>query len=117
MKTRKPKSASRQAPRTITGVVWLTPRQWQCLRQIAHDPEQLGQDYETWSDRVETHLQQIRQTGVPVEKVEVDPDELATWCRDNLRPIDSAARAKFVALKVRQKYSREAGPNKVEEAP
>ncbi|MDZ7291407.1 MAG: hypothetical protein ONB44_09345 [candidate division KSB1 bacterium] len=52
----------------------------------------------------EKALQQFGATGMQVEPVEVDVDELVAWCKEQGIPMDSAARSRYAAEKIREKY-------------
>jgi hypothetical protein len=49
--------------------------------------------------------------GVRAQRVDVDLDELARWCRAEGRALDSAARAAFVASRLRLAHEVTKGEN------
>jgi hypothetical protein len=50
-------------------------------------------------------------TSVHVRQVDIDLDNLVRWCRDEGRPLDSAARAAFTAERLRSGFERASSEN------
>ena len=84
----------------ITGIAWYRRDQWTCLRQLAPDVDKLEESYEDWLTGAQKALVQMSVAGVRAQRVDVDLDELARWCLAEGRPLDSAARAAFVASRL-----------------
>ena len=79
MKTRRRRSQGRTRPclqRTSAnpqvGVAWYTREQWAAVRAVASDPENLEATYEAWVTMAEHALQELRQTGLRLEKVPIE---------------------------------------------
>ena len=85
----------------ITGIAWYRRDQWTRLRQLAPDVDKLEESYEDWLTGAQKALVQMSVAGVRAQRVDVDLDELARWCLGEGRPLDSAARAAFVASRLR----------------
>ena len=85
----------------ITGIAWYRRDQWTRLRQLASDLDKLEESYEEWLAGAQKALVQMSVAGVRAQRVDVDLDELARWCLGEARPLDSAARAAFVASRLR----------------
>jgi hypothetical protein len=97
---------------TATGVGWYRAEQWERLREISADRERLEETYKDWVASAEEALREMRKVGLYAEKVDVDVEELLAWCRAQGRDVDSAARAQYAAVMLRQRYeghSRESG--------
>jgi hypothetical protein len=88
----------------ITGIAWYHREQWPLLRKEAADPEVLEETYEDWLSIAERSVLDMAQEGVRTERVEVDVQELLTWCRTNNRPLDGKARAEFTTRQLRRKH-------------
>jgi hypothetical protein len=73
------------------GVAWFDPEQWRRLRQLAADPERLEESYEAWVAMAERAIRDLEATGVLIERVPVDTEELVAWCKGQGRPIDSSS--------------------------
>ena len=91
---------------TITGIAWYRRDQWARLRELAADADGLEEAYEDWLAGAQKTIVQMTATGVPVRRVDIDVDDLVRWCRDEGRPLDSAARAAFVAERLRSGFER-----------
>lgn len=86
----------------VTGIAWYRREQWSRLRKVSADREEIEDTYEEWLASVQSALATMASSGVHPEKVEVDVDALVRWCRAQDRPVDGAARAAFVAAKMRR---------------
>jgi hypothetical protein len=98
--------------KVVTGCAWYRAEQWEWLREISVDRDELGETYEEWVVNAEESLQKMRQAGIWAEKIEVDVEELLAWCRAQGREVDGAARAAYAAEMLRQRdegYGRESG--------
>jgi hypothetical protein len=42
------KTSDKDESRMVTGVAWYRPKQWQRLREVAEDVENLDESYEAW---------------------------------------------------------------------
>jgi len=103
------RSRKRQATRyskeyveTASGVAWYDRAQWQRLRQIVTDPERLENSYEEWIAMAEAAVRDLEATGMLIEKVPVDTEDLIVWCNERSRPIDGAARAEYASHRLRE---------------
>lgn len=95
------KSRSKNKPAMITGIAWYRPEQWQRLRQVASDRGDLEERYEEWLTLASQKLAELKQAGFRIEKMEVDVEELLSWCAVRGLPVDASARSQFVADKLR----------------
>jgi hypothetical protein len=85
----------------ITGIAWYRRNQWTRLRELAADRDKLEESYDDWLAGAQKALVQIAVTGVRARRVDVDVEALFRWCQAQGRPLDSAARAAYTALQVR----------------
>jgi hypothetical protein len=103
MKKRKlPKRRARLKVETVTGIAWYRPEQWERLREIAADGDNLEETYEEWVRNAENSIREMRKSDVRPEKIDVDIEELLLWCKAHNYSVDSAARAQYAADKLRQ---------------
>ncbi len=104
MAKRRPKTRrySKEYVETASGVAWYDREQWERLRQVAADPERLEDSYEDWVAMAERAIRDIEATGLLIERVPVDTEELVAWCNERGRPIDGEARAEFAAQELRR---------------
>jgi hypothetical protein len=89
-------------PNSVTGIARYRREDWSRLREIASDRAQLDGHYEAWLAGAQKTLLQLAVAGVPARGVNVDVEALVQWCRAEGRPVDSAARATFVADQLRR---------------
>jgi hypothetical protein len=95
----------RRGPNAATtfAVGWYSPEDWHRLREGAADPEALETTYEEWVATANSTLKEIRKAGVSAEKVQVNVDELISWCEAQGLALDGHARARYAAEKSRQR--------------
>ena len=87
---------------SVTGVAWYRREDWSRLREIASDRTKLDDTYEAWLAGAQKTLLDLAIAGVAARRVSVDIEALVRWCRAEGRPVDSAARAAFVADQLRR---------------
>jgi hypothetical protein len=84
----------------VVGVAWYRPEQWQRLRQISADVEQLEESYYEWLSIASGSFRQLQELGFNMRKVDVDVEDLLEWCKQRGRPLDGEARSTYVMEKV-----------------
>src|SRR6184192_3833322 len=87
--------------RIITGVAWYRPEQWQRLREVSEDVENLEETYDAWLQTAERMIRDGIPADVVVEKIDVDVEEVLAWCNVMGLPMNTASRAQFVSERVR----------------
>ena len=73
------------------------------MRALAADPKRCESTYEEWVVMVTKGMRDLAARGISTVKVDVDARELLAWCRERQLPIDGAARAQFVAERMRKR--------------
>ncbi len=86
----------------VTGIIWWRPTQWEIAKQISDDSEVFDDSYEIWKAAAEKKIRELKRHGMTVYKVDVDLDELSSWCKSQNRPLDSSARSEFASHKVKE---------------
>ena len=92
----------------LVGVAWYSPSQWQQLREVAADVEQLEKTHQEWLVAAEQAFERLAESGIEPVKVPVDVQDLIGWCHERNVPVDAKARAQYV-VEVLQKGSSAAG--------
>jgi len=82
------------------GFAWYTEKEWQALRRVSADKDNLDDSYAEWRAGAEEYLRALQASGLNVVKVPVQVSELVAWCKKEKRGIDSKARSEFAAQKV-----------------
>ena len=88
----------------VTGVAWYRPEQWQRLREVSEDVDNLEETYEAWLQTAERTIRDGIPSDVVVEKIDIDVEEVLAWCNVLGLPMNAASRARFVSERVRQKH-------------
>ena len=78
-------------------VAWYRLEQWEILRRISADGEQLEDTYEEWETGAEKYLKDIAGLGIKAKKVPIDVLEWAQWCGEKKLPLDSSSRSHYAA--------------------
>ena len=74
---------------------------WDRLLQVIADRDSMHDTYAEWLASARQGERDLVARGQPVERVMVDPDELASWCLIRGLVPDGAARAEFVSDRMR----------------
>jgi hypothetical protein len=78
------------------GIAWYRPEQWEKLRLISKDKNNLERTHSEWLKSAEDLLIKLDIEGFNVVRFEVDVEELLKWCQKNKRPVDGKARSHYV---------------------
>lgn len=84
------------------GIAWYRREQWQRLRQVSSDVDDLEETYEEWLNEASQTVRILKSIGASFEKVDVDVEELLRWCKDRGLSVDANARSGFAAEKVQK---------------
>lgn len=85
------------------GVAWYAAAEWQRLREIADDPEQLEETHAEWERLAQQMMEDMAARGMLLERVDVRIDDLEAWCREQGQPVDANARAAYATELLRRK--------------
>jgi hypothetical protein len=86
----------------LMGIAWFKAEQWNQLRSISIDKENIDETYSQWLKTTRKSLSKRRLQGMHVHKVLIDVDELQAWCADEKCPIDADARIRFTQSKLQE---------------
>ena len=89
-----------------TAVAWFTAESWPRLLAVADDRENLHDTFDEFERTAGARVEAYRRQGISIEKVLLDVDELAAWCRAERRPLDAMARAEFAAMALARRDMR-----------
>jgi hypothetical protein len=87
---------------SVVGIAWYRREQWNRLREISSDRDDLEETYDEWVGDAVKALENLHAAGIDPVKVPVDTEELVEWCRGKERPVNGQSRSSFVAEKVQQ---------------
>jgi hypothetical protein len=88
----------------VTGVAWYRPEQWERLREVSEDVDNLEETYDAWLQTAERLIRDGIPSDVRVEKIDVDVEEVLAWCNVQGLPMNASSRSRFVSERVRQKH-------------
>jgi hypothetical protein len=81
----------------VVGLAWYRPDQWQRVREISADEDNLHDSYLEWLQSAEARFQELRSSGLRVEKVDVHSEALTLWCNERGLEINGEARSRYAA--------------------
>ncbi len=93
----------------VLGVAWYSEAEWAKLKRVAADPEALDDTYEEWRRGHADLVKNLHESGEDHVSVTVLIDEVSDWCAKEGRPLDGAARAEFVARRLRRNMGASGG--------
>jgi hypothetical protein len=82
------------------GFAWYRPAQWQRVREISDDAEDMADTYVQWLQLAEQNLNKLRSSGVHVEKVDIDSEQLIRWCNERGLRITGESRSQYAAARL-----------------
>ncbi|MDO8690451.1 MAG: hypothetical protein Q7R39_10665 [Dehalococcoidia bacterium] len=84
----------------IVGVAWYRKDQWEELLRLSEDRASLEDSFGEWLIDARLTLLRLRREGLDVRQVEVDVNDLASWCKEEGVHITASSRAGYVAYKL-----------------
>jgi hypothetical protein len=94
------KQSKESQNKMVVGFAWYRPEQWQRVRDISTDADSLEDSYEAWLKLAEGELKKFQSSGLRVEKVDIDSEQLILWCNEQGMEVNSKARARYAAEKL-----------------
>ena len=94
------KKSKESQNKMVVGVAWYRPEQWQRVRDISTDADSLEDSYEAWLKLAEGELKKFQSSGLRVEKVDIDSEQLILWCNEQGMEVNTQARARYAAEKL-----------------
>ena len=101
MKKHGTKTGAESPATPATAIAWYTREEWDAVRREASDAEVFDANFDEWQANATRVLDQLREQGVPVQRVFVGAAELRTWCDQQGLPPNSKARSSYAAEKLR----------------
>ena len=87
---------------------WYARKDYQVLKEIIPNDPDIPDTYEEWLNRAANQLTEPEAHGVVCEKVVIDAQEFATWCRDSGLDANSTTIGAFAVKKAREQDERRA---------
>ena len=86
----------------VMGVSWYRSEQWHLLQEISEDKENFDKTYEESLVDSENKIKQLEAQGLRPIKIEVDVEEMLTWCSTQGLSVTPETRTKFMMSKLRE---------------
>jgi hypothetical protein len=94
------KDSSDSSDEMVIAIVWYRPEQWQRVRDVATDAEELEMSYLEWLQVAEERFKELQGNGFRVEKVDIDSEKLILWCNERGLENNGKARSRYAAEKL-----------------
>jgi len=91
------KDSQKPQDEMVMAIVWYRPEQWQRIRDVATDADELEASYLDWLQLAEQKYNELQSIGLRVEKVDVDSEKLILWCNERGLENDGKARSLYAA--------------------
>ena len=88
------------------GVAWYRKDQWEELLRLSDDRASLEDNFGEWLIDARLTLLRLRREGLDVRQVDVDVNDLASWCKEHGVHVTASTRANYVS----DKLERESAP-------
>jgi hypothetical protein len=89
---------------TVVGIAWYRPEQWDRLRQISTDADQLESTHSEWEKNATKTLKRLRRDGIVAQKIDIDVEELVAWCGARGFEVNGKARSEYASFKLREDH-------------
>ncbi|MEP6820350.1 MAG: hypothetical protein ABJA18_12515, partial [bacterium] len=86
----------------VVGFAWYRPQQWQRVRDISSDADEMEDTYEAWLRLAEEKRAELIAGGLRVEKIDVDSEQLVLWCNEQGLEVNAQARSRYAVEKTRE---------------
>jgi hypothetical protein len=103
MKKHRRKSRQLEPSEIGAAIAWYREDQWERLREISADRDQLDDTYAEWVVKAKKVMEQLAAQGMSIEKVEIDLEDLQRWCARQGIPVNGQARASYAAEKASER--------------
>jgi len=87
----------------VLGIGFYRREQWPLLIETAVDSHLLEKTYDEWMEVLDSSIEKIRVAGLEPELVEIDVEELLSFCKKEGLPNNAATRSRFIAKLTRRK--------------
>jgi len=87
----------------VIGIAWYKKEQWFILRQVAENPNDIEDAYEEWLNNAIKLKKALIDSGLAVEEVDIDIQDVIIWCKKGNKTINSNSISEYVVFKLREK--------------
>ncbi len=90
----------------VVGFAWFDRQQWHRLTEVVDDRNELDDTFEQWERSALDALRTLERQGQRVEKVHIDVDTFASWCKSKGIPVNGPSRAEYVSFVLQQRHGQ-----------
>ena len=87
----------------IIGIAWYKKEQWFILRQVIENPNDIENTYEEWLNNAINLKKTVIDSGLTDEEVEIDIQDVISWCNKDNKTINSKNITEYVVFKLMKK--------------
>jgi len=87
----------------VIGIAWYKKEQWFILRQVIENPNDIENTYEEWLNNAINLRKTLIDSGLTVEEVEIDIQDVKSWCKKDNKTINSKNITEYVVFKLMKK--------------
>ena len=87
----------------VIGIAWYKKEQWFILRQVIENPKDIENTYEEWLNNAINLRKTLIDSGLTVEEVEIDIQDVISWCKKDNKTINSKNITEYVVFKLMKK--------------
>ncbi len=84
-------------PAMAVAIPWYRKEDWERLLEIFEDSDELHGTFEEWRNDAGQLESRFRSEGLVVQRVYIDPETFAGWCRDNGLRVGASAHSRFAS--------------------
>ena len=87
----------------VIGIAWYKKEQWFILRQVIENPNDIENTYAEWLNNAINLRKTLIDSGLTVEEVEIDIQDVISWCKKDNKTINSKNITEYVVFKLMKK--------------
>jgi len=91
-------------PLEAVGIGWYRRKDYPRLMEMFTDSWELPDTFDAWVESAQKGYDQLKSSGLPVERVYIDPDTFAQWCQARGLKMNTHARTTYVAAAAQNKH-------------
>ena len=87
----------------VIGIAWYKKEQWFILRQVIENPNDIENTYEEWLNNAINLKKTLIDSGLTVEEVEIDIQDVISWCKKDNKTINPKNITEYVVFNLMKK--------------
>ncbi|MDA8122029.1 MAG: hypothetical protein M0Z38_05605 [Deltaproteobacteria bacterium] len=90
----------------VIGIAWYKKEQWFILRQVTENPNDIEDTYGEWLENAIKLKKKLMDSGLTVEEVDIDIQDVISWCKKGNKTINSKNISEYVVFKLMEKNTK-----------